>query len=150
MPNYRGRGLEDLMKLHSSRKRKKRQGRWGALGQALRARRGGRPMSQGRRQRPRGPRPAAMAGQMNGRAGQLGAPRQAPGPFGGPQQGSYGMQGLGMGNAAAAEATGGGMRAMMNNGGADLPPQDGNPYSPTGGQGFNLNNMLRGKRNRWS
>jgi hypothetical protein len=42
------------------------------------------------------------------------------------------------------------MNPMMNNGGADLPPQDGNPYSPTAGQGFNLNNMLRNKRNRWS
>lgn len=37
----------------------------------------------------------------------------------------------------------------MNNGGADLPPQDGNMYSPTGGNGFNLNNMLRRKRNEY-
>ena len=38
-------------------------------------------------------------------------------------------------------------QGMMNNGGQDsLPPQDGNPYSPTAGQGWNLNNMLRRKR----
>ena len=41
------------------------------------------------------------------------------------------------------------MREQMNNGGQDLPPQDRNPYSPTGGQGFNLNNMLRKKRNNY-
>lgn len=51
---------------------------------------------------------------------------------------------------AQAQAIGGGMRDLMNSGGADLPPQDGNPYSPTGGQGFNLANMIRRRRNRWS
>lgn len=43
----------------------------------------------------------------------------------------------------------GDMRDQMNNGGQDLQPQDRNPYSPTGGNGFNLNNMLRRKRNEY-
>jgi len=43
----------------------------------------------------------------------------------------------------------GDMREQMNNGGQDLPPQDGNMYSPTAGQGFNLNNMLRRQRNEY-
>ena len=43
----------------------------------------------------------------------------------------------------------GDMNEQMNNGGQDLPPQDGNMYSPTAGQGFNLNNMLRRKRNEY-
>lgn len=38
------------------------------------------------------------------------------------------------------------MGNQMNGGGQDLQPLDRNPYSPTGGNGFNLNNMLRRKR----
>ena len=36
--------------------------------------------------------------------------------------------------------------AQSQMGGYDLPPMDRNPYSPTGGQGFNLDNMYRRKR----
>ena len=35
---------------------------------------------------------------------------------------------------------------QMNGGGQDLQPLDRNPYSPTQGQGFNLQNMMRRKR----
>ena len=46
------------------------------------------------------------------------------------------------------EAMAGQTGSFMNNGGnQDLPPMQGNPYSPSGGNGMdNLNNMI--KRNR--
>ena len=47
------------------------------------------------------------------------------------------------------QGQGQGLGGMMNSGGEDLPPQDRNPFSPTAGQGFNLNNMLRRKRREY-
>ena len=38
---------------------------------------------------------------------------------------------------------------MGNNGGADIPPMGGNPYSPTMGQGWNLQNMIRRNRQNY-
>lgn len=148
-------GLEDLMRQRDLRRRRKKYGRWNQLQRVLQRRRAAQPRlpDNSAPEAPMVPRPPSTPAPRP-QMGQPGAAAYGQMQSQLPNQQGYGS--IATGNVtpemkrAQAQATGGGMRDLMNSGGADLPPQDGNPYSPTGGQGFNLNNMIRRRRNRWS
>ena len=162
-----GRGLEGLQRMRDMRMARKKHGRWNQLRRLMQRRKA--MQARQRPQQPQVPRPpmghqGIMAGGMGQRPNfqrpsvPSPSPRQ---PTESPNLQGYGGTATGMASAlqqmespeqrrAQAQAIGGGMKDLMNSGGADLPPQDGNPYSPTGGQGFNLANMIRRRRNRWS